>query len=146
NLTGGAITQNEGTLLSVGTAQLSTGNGAITLNNAGNDFGTAAVSRATNVTLQDANALILGASTVSGTLGVTTAGALTQSGALAVTVTTALAAGAANTITLNNAANDFSTVGVTSALNVTLHDANALILGASTVSGTLGVTTAGALT
>ena len=30
NLTGGAITQNVGTSLSVGTAQLSTGNGAIT--------------------------------------------------------------------------------------------------------------------
>jgi filamentous hemagglutinin family protein len=146
NLTGGAITQNAGTSLIVGTAQLSTGNGAITLNNAGNDFGTVAVSGGTNVTLQDVNALILGASTVSGTLGVTTNGALTQSGSLTVTGTTTLAAGAANNITLNNAANDFSTVGVTTGLNVSLTDANALDLGASTISGTLGVTTGGALT
>ncbi len=57
-----------------------------------------------------------------------------------------LAAGAANNITLNNAANDFSTVGITSGNNVALTDANALVLGASTVSGTLGLTTGGALT
>ena len=38
---------------------------------------------------------------------------------------TTLAAGAANSITLNNAANDFSTVGVTTGLNVSLTDANA---------------------
>src|SRR5204863_228733 len=118
----------------------------ITLNNAGNNFSTVGVTSGNNVNLRDANALILGASTVSGTLGVTTAGALTQSGALAVTGATTLAAGAANSITLNNAANDFSTVGVTSGINVSLTDANALILGASTISGTLGVTTAGALT
>ncbi len=138
NLTGGAITQNAGTSLNVGTAQLSTGNGTITLNNAGNDFGTAAVSRATNVTLQDSNALILGASTVSGTLGVTTNGALTQSGPVTVAGTTTLAAGAANNITLNNAANNFSTVGVTSGNNVNLRDANALISGCLDRVGHLG--------
>ncbi len=54
--------------------------------------------------------------------------------------------GAANNITLNNAANNFSTVGITSGNNVALTDANALDLAASTVSGTLGVTTNGALT
>src|SRR5204862_2864314 len=118
----------------------------ITLNNGANDLRTVGVTSGINVTLQDANALILGASTVSGTLGVTTAGALTQSGALAVTGVTTLVAGAANNITLNNAANNFSTVAVTSGNNVTLQDSNALILGASTVSGTLDVTTAGALT
>src|SRR5207244_10450139 len=85
-------------------------------------------------------------STVSGTLGVSTAGALTQSGALAVTGVTTLAAGAANSITLNNAGNDFSTVGVTTGNNVALTDANALNLAASTVSGTLNVTTGGNLT
>ena len=70
--------------------------------------------------------LILGTSTVSGTLGVTTDGAITQSGALNVTGTTSLAAGAANDITLNNASNNFSTVGITSGRNVTLVDSNAL--------------------
>ena len=53
--------------------------------------------------LNDINALDLSASTVSGTLNVTTNGALTDSGALVVASTTTFAAGAANNITLNNA-------------------------------------------
>jgi hypothetical protein len=53
--------------------------------------------------------------------------------------TTTLAAGAGNNITLTNAANDFSTVGITSGNNVALTDANALVLGASTVSGTFSI-------
>ena len=57
----------------------------------------------------------------------TTNGALTQSGALTVTGVTTLAAGAANNITLNNAGNNFSTVGITSGNNVALTDSNALI-------------------
>ena len=81
-----------------------------------------------------------------GDLGCDHRGALTQSGALTVTGITTLAAGAANNITLNNAANNFSTVGITSGNNVNLRDANALVLGASTVAGPLTVTTAGALT
>ncbi|MBA5867991.1 MAG: filamentous hemagglutinin N-terminal domain-containing protein [Nitrospira sp. CR1.3] len=152
NTTGGAITQ--GAVLTMnagaaGTVSLATGAAAssITLNTVGNDFiGTVGVSRAFNVALRDANALALGASTISGTLGVTTAGAVTQTGALAVTGTTTLAAGAANNITLNNAGNNFSTVVVTNGNNVALTDANALALGASTISGTLNVTTNGALT
>ena len=151
NTTGGAITQ--GAVLTMntgaaGTIALATGAAAsnITLNTAGNDFtGTVGVSRAFNVALRDANALTLGASTISGTLGVTTASALTQSGALTVTGVTTLTAGAANNITLDGA-NNFSTVAVTSGNNVTLNDNNALIMGAATISGTLGVTTAGSLT
>ncbi len=152
NTTGGAITQ--GAVLTVntgaaGTVALATGAAAssITLNTAGNDFtGSVGVSRAFNVALRDANAFTLDASTISGTFGVTTVGAVTQTGALTVTGTSTLAAGAANNITLNNAGNNFSTVAITNGNNVALTDANALILGASTVSGTLGVTTAGALT
>ncbi|HEY7320394.1 MAG TPA: filamentous hemagglutinin N-terminal domain-containing protein, partial [Candidatus Binatia bacterium] len=106
NTTGGAISQTAGTTITAGSANLSTGNGAITLNNATNDFGTVAVSRATNVTLQDANSLNLGASTISGTLNVTTAGAITNSGNLNVTGTTTLAAGAGNDITLDSAGNN----------------------------------------
>ena len=90
--------------------------------------------------LNDITALNLGTSTISGTLGVTTAGAVTQSGALNVAGTTILAAGAANNITLTNAANDFSTMGITSGNNVSLTDATALDLAASTVSGTFNVT------
>src|SRR5206468_1483085 len=143
--TNGSLTQS-GALAVTGRTTVAAGAGNnITLNNVGNNFSTVGITSGNNVMLQDANALILGASTVSGTLDVTNAGALPRSAALAVTGTT-LAAGAANSITLNNAANDFRTVGVTSGLNVSLADANALALAASTISGTLGVTTAGALT
>ncbi|MFH0985731.1 MAG: hypothetical protein V1882_09410, partial [Candidatus Omnitrophota bacterium] len=82
----------------------------------------------------------LGASTVSGTLGVTANGAITDSGNLAVTGTATLAAGAANDITLDNN-NNFSTVAITSGNNVVLKDTDALDLGASTVTGNLDVTT-----
>src|SRR5205807_1182745 len=118
----------------------------ITLTNAANDFSTVGITSGNNVALVDANALNLAASTVSGTLNVTSNGALTQTGALTVAGVTTLAAGAANNITLNNAGNDFSTVGITSGNNVVLNDITALNLGASTVSGTLGVTTAGTVT
>ena len=90
------------------------------MNNAANDFSTVGITSGNNVALTDANALDLAASTVSGTLDVTTNGALTQSGPLTVTGMTTLAAGAANDITLNNAANNFSTVGITSGNNVAL--------------------------
>ena len=97
--------------------------------------------------LTDVNTLILGASTVSGTLGVTTNGALTQSGALGCRrATTTLAAGAANNISLNNAAGKHQARGITTGNNVALTDSNALDLATSTISGTLGLTTGGALT
>ena len=144
--TSGAITQS-GTLTVTGVATFAAGAGnSITLNTATNDFSTFAVTTGLNVSVTDANALILGASTVSGTLGVNTSGAITQSGALVVTGVTTLAAGAGNNITLNNAANNFSTLAVTTGNNVSVTDTNALILGASTVSGTLGVNTSGAIT
>ncbi|MBI4970525.1 MAG: hypothetical protein HZC17_01610, partial [Candidatus Omnitrophica bacterium] len=117
----------------------------ITLNNA-NNFSTVAITSGNNVTLVDTNALDLGGSTVSGTLLVTTGGAITDSGAVVVTGTATFAAGATNDITLDTATNNFSTVVITSGKNVTLVDTNALDLGASTVSGTLGVTANGAIT
>ncbi|MFH0797180.1 MAG: hypothetical protein V2A65_09030, partial [Candidatus Omnitrophota bacterium] len=96
-----------------------------------------------NVTLNDTGAIDLAASTVSGTLGVTAAGAITDSGDLAVTGATTLAAGTANDITLDNAANDFSSVGITTANNVTLVDANDIVLADCTVSGNFDVTALG---
>src|SRR4029077_8237755 len=118
----------------------------ITLNNAGNDFSTVIFTNGNNVAVTDANALVLGASTVSGTLNVNTSGAITQSGALGITGVTTLASGAANNITLNNAANNFGTVAITNGNNVALTDTNAIDLGASTVSGTFNVNSSGAIT
>ena len=110
-----------------GATTLAAGSGnRFVLDSAGNNFSTVSVASANNVTLRDTNALALGASTVSGNLNVTTNGALTQSGALTVTGATTLASGAANNITLNNAGNNFSTVGITSGNNVTLVDVDGL--------------------
>lgn len=141
----GAITDS-GALAVTGSAAFSAGSANnITLDDS-NNFSTVIIGSGNNVVLNDTNALVLAASTVSGTLGVTTSGAITQSGALAVTGTTTIAAGSGNNITLNNASNDFSTVAITTGNDVSLRDAGALILGASTISGTLGVTTAGTIT
>ncbi len=144
--TSGAITQS-GAVTVAGTTTLAAGAANdITLTNAGNNFATIGITSGRNVALADANALDFSASTVSGTLSVTTNGALTQSGALNVAATTTLAAGAANDIALTNLGNDFGAVGITSGNNVALTDTNSLDLAASTVSGTLNVTTNGALT
>src|SRR5208337_762703 len=121
----------------------------ITLNNAGNDFTTVAISSGNIVTLDDVNAIDLGASTVSGNLSVTANGAITQSGALTVNgagATATFTAGSGNNITLNTVGNDFTTVAIGSGKNVTLQDVNAIDLGASTVSGTLAVTAGGDIT
>ena len=123
------------------------------MTNAGNTFDTVNFTGG-NIAWAETGPVTIGATGVSatagttstGTLAITSTGALTQTGAVTAADVTTLAAGAGNNITLNNAANDFSTVGITSGNNVALTDANALILGASTVSGTLGVTTGGALT
>jgi hypothetical protein len=92
------------------------------------------------VTLVDANALALNASTISGTLNVTTNGALTDNGALVVTGASTFAVGTANDITLDTATNNFSTVTITNANNATLVDVNAIDLGGASVSNTLNVT------
>ena len=136
----GALTVTGLTTLTAGAAN------NITLNNAGNNFSTVGITSGNNVALTDGNALDLAASTISGTLNVTTNGALTQSGALTVAGIDHIECRRGNNITLNNAGNNFSTVGITSGNNVALTDSNALDLAASTVSGTLNVTTNGALT
>ncbi|HEY0862460.1 MAG TPA: filamentous hemagglutinin N-terminal domain-containing protein, partial [Lacunisphaera sp.] len=85
--------------------------------------------------------------TATGHLNVTAGGAITQSAALSVGGTTTFAAGSSNNITLNNASNSFgSAVAITSGNNVTLVDSGAIDLAASTVSGNLDVSAAGAIT
>jgi Ca2+-binding RTX toxin-like protein len=136
-----AVTDTARTLtLDVGTTNLM-------LNNAANNFSTVSVTSANNVTLVDSTGIDLGNSTIAGTLNITANGLISDSGTVVVGGTTTLAAGAANNITLDTATNDFNTVVITNALNVTLRDADDIDLGASTVSGTLSVTTTnGAIT
>ncbi|MEQ8753749.1 MAG: CHAT domain-containing protein [Coleofasciculus sp. G1-WW12-02] len=138
---GGEITDS-GALSVAGETRLNA-NGNIILDDA-NNFSTVAVTSGANVTLNDTDAIDLGASSISGTLGVTAVGAITDSGALSVTGGTTLNANG-NNITLDNA-NDFQTVAITSGANVTLNDSNTIDLGASTITGTLGVTAGGEIT
>jgi hypothetical protein len=144
--TTGAITDSGNVVVSGATTLAAGAANDITLNSAGNNFSTVGITTGNNVTLVDTGGIDLAASTVSGTLSVTTTGAITDSGNLAVTGAATFAAGAANNITLDQAGNNFSTVGITTGNNVTLVDTGGIDLAASTVSGTLSVTTTGAIT
>jgi len=135
---GGAITES-GNLLITGVTTLVAGGNAITLNRPGNNFSTVRITSGGDVALRDAGAIVLGASTVSGTYHVTAGGAITQDDNLLITGVTTLVAGG-NAITLNRAGNNFSTVIITSGGDVALRDAGAIILGAATVTGTYAVT------
>ncbi len=148
----GGITQS-GALSVTGQTTLTAGaaNG-ITLDNALNDFNGVRVVSGNTVSLRDANLLRFegGDSTISGNL-IATAGAAIEQGAtsdLGVTGTSALTANAASNITLSNADNDFGgAVRVVSGNVVTLRDTDGLTFGVgdSTISGSLNVTTNGAI-
>ncbi len=143
----GAVTDSGNIIIGGATTIAAGSTNNITLDTASNDFNSVGITSGNDVALVDTNGIDLAASTVSGTLTVTSGGAMTDSGALAVTGVTTLAAGSGNNITLNTGTNDFAAaVKITSGNNVTLVDANAIDLGASTVSGNLDVTSSGAMT
>src|SRR5207302_7997629 len=96
-----------------------------------------------DVSLNDINALTLGASTVSANLAVTANGLVSDSGNVTVAGATSLSAGAANNITLSHADDFVGPVSIVSGKDVSLNDINSLTLGASTVSGNLAVTANG---
>ncbi len=140
---GGAVTQNAAAAVG-GTTTVAAGTNAVTLTNAGNDFGTL-VATGGAVSVRDANAIDLG-SIGATSLTVDTAagnGAVTQSGAAVVSGATTVTAGS-GAVTLTNAGNDFSSIAASGGA-VALRDANALVL-AGVNAGTLGITTNGALT
>ena len=134
-----------------GTSSLAAGANAITLANAGNDF-TGAVglsnSGANNVSIRDANGLILGNVNVgTGTLGVQAVG-ITQAAGTA--IVQSAAAGAANfnsgggVLTLANIGNDFTGAVNLAGGTTQITDANALTLG-TLATGALTATSTGAL-
>ncbi len=146
NAVGGAIIDSGGgRLLVAGTSTFTAGAGNdLTLDNAGNDFrGAVRIVSARAVTLIDANAIDLGAATVSGDLAVTAGGAITDSGALAVGGATTLAAGG-NAVTLDDINNDFSgAVSVSGTSALTLTDQNDLNLGALTTTAAADIDAGG---
>lgn len=137
--TNGAISQF-GSLSVYGATTLNAGqDNNICLASSGNHFLSVGVAAARNVVLRDADDLILDASAISGILSVTTAGDITQSGALEVAEKTTLTAGAAGNITLTESANNFSEISIVSGNDVSLVNAEALILASSKISGALDV-------
>ena len=157
--TNGALTQTGAIVTGTGATIINSGNGAITLNNTGNNF-----AGATSLTNTGANAIgirTVGLLTLSGvSMTPAASGALTttsvgvqQVGGTVVTGTGAVTinAGAGN-IGLGNAGNDFhGTVSLTNtgASHIAIADSNALVLSGVSMSnagGTLTVTTNGAVT
>ena len=133
NTTNSAITFANSINAAGNALTMSAGTGNITATNVANNFSNVAITSANNVSLRDANAIVLGASNVAGTFGVQTTGAITQTGAITVGGATTLNAGTANDITLNDAANNFNAVAITSGRDVTLVDANAIAINTSSV-------------
>jgi len=142
---GGAITDAAGAAIVVqGQTTLNSGS-SITLDNSNNDFSTVSVTSATDVTLNDINAINLGAFSLTGNLNITSNGNITQSSPLLVTTgTSTFAAGAGNSVILSGA-NDFATVVLSNGLNATISDINGLIFGTSTITGTLTASANGSL-
>jgi trimeric autotransporter adhesin len=111
---------------------IAAGTGVVTANNAANNFGNLVIT-AGSANIRDTNAIVLGATNVSGNYTLRTAGAVTQSAAVTIGGATSITAGATNDVTLNNTANNFNSVAIVSGRDVNLVDANALTVSASSV-------------
>ncbi|KMT66061.1 filamentous hemagglutinin N-terminal domain-containing protein [Catenovulum maritimum] len=148
--TGESLTQDAGTTINVtGTTTVATGtNGSndaeLTLNEAGNDFGTLIVSRGSDVTINDVDDVVIGGVTASGDLDITAGGAVTDSGTITVTGDTSVMATGFD-ITLADASSDFGTIDL-DGTNVSIVDVDDVDLGVVTATGTLDVTAGGAVT
>ena len=137
----GAISQAASTALTIkgATAIAAGATNNVTLTNTNNDFtGAVSVSSGNAVGITDTNALVLGASTVSGTLGITAGGAVTQTGAIAATGLALKGTGGA--YTLNHASNAITTLAANTG-SINYRQSGALAVG--NVGGVSGVTTTG---
>ena len=147
---GGAITQT-GVATVPGTSSFTAGANVITLtqNNALTGAVSLSNSGANNVSLTNALATVLGASSVgSGTVAVVSTGAITQNGVFTEAAGTASFSAGANAITLGQN-NDFTgAVSLTNsgANNVAVTNSVALAVGASTVGKNLSLTAGGSIT
>jgi hypothetical protein len=138
----GPITDS-GNLTVLGTGIFNAGGNNITLDSAGNQFGTLQLT-GNNVVIQENAATDLGPSTIGNTLQVTSAGPITDSGTLTVAGTTTLNAGN-NNIVLDSPNNQFGTLQLTGN-TVSIQENAATDLGPATINGDLTVQAAGAIT
>jgi hypothetical protein len=143
------ITQNASGITVGGNSTFNAGAGVLTLTTGTNDF-TGAVSASNSganaMQITDANAIQLGTITTANNLTVNAVGITQGAGALTVTGTSTFNGGA-GPITLTTATNDFTgavSLNNSGANNVAVTDANAIVLGTSSVgTGTLTVNATG---
>lgn len=150
----GVTTISAGTLVAANAAALGGPASGTTVANG-------AVLRVDNVALNAEAVTLQAGGTLSGNGAASLAGNVTQTGAATLTATSggtltlngAVNAGGFSTtisgpgsVVATNAANDFSSVAIASAQNVSLRDANNLAFAASTVGGTLTAAAGGTLT
>jgi hypothetical protein len=145
---GGTISEN-GALIVGGTASPGTAsfvtqnNGNITLSLTSNHvYGSVFLSSGTgNATLANGNALLLVSTTVGGNLTVSTSGSIGQLGALVVGGTAAFRSPNYN-IRLEDTANRFGVLSLTGK-NVSVYENDSTLLGASTITGVLALSSGG---
>ena len=150
SLKSGTVTQS-GAWVVPGTTTISSSGSDVTLSNTSNDFGGAVGVTGVGVTLVDANAIDLGASTVTGTYAVTATagGGITDSGVLNITGTSTFTAAGDQSILLDESSTFTSAVTFASGgtlAGVSITDTTDFDLKALTLSGNLVVASGGSIT
>ena len=154
--TNGAATQSATNgAITAGTLDLEGAGGTFTLGNTGNSVGTL-ITNTYDATLDDSSAIVLGTSSLTGTLDVIAAGSITQSGAVtgsSLVAKTLLDAGAP--IDLGNSGNHFGNIDLRS-LNsadtayasgdITYTDSGTVNVGYVSTLGTITITASGNIT
>jgi Repeats of unknown function (DUF5649) len=135
---------DSGTVKVAGDTTLTATTFSVVLDSLNNDFNKVSVVSANNVTLRDADDINLGGMTLTGNLGVTANGAVTNTGVLDIDGTTAITATGFN-VTLNQANVLTGAVSATAA-DLTVNNTIDTVLGASTLTGALDVTSKGHVT
>jgi hypothetical protein len=137
--------QNVGPLVVGGLTTLTAGTN-ITVDDPANDFGTLSAAGG-DVTVTDANSIVLGTVVASGTLHVTAGGPIGQTGGTTAAGAASFAAANGAAIALTSGSNDFQNrLDLATDGSASVADANTLVLGNVTVGGTFAVATNGALT
>lgn len=136
----GDLTQVGKVIVSGDTTINNAGN-AITLTTSGNSFGTLKLQGAA-VTINESGATDLGTSTITGGLTLTSRGAITDSGVLAVSGGNTTLTSVGNSITLDVSTSTFTNNFVLSGTDIAVTDNTAVVLGKTTATGTLSVTSA----
>lgn len=124
-----------------GLMTITTSSDTVTLNTTANNFGSVAIS-GSNVQFKENSDTVLSTTTASGFLTVVTTGAITDSGTVTVSAgPTTLTASNGGAITLDELASSYTGAFVLTGSDIAVTNSSATIIGATTATGTLSVTT-----